>query len=76
MISLSSARVLLSRIPPLMRARKTRYTIEVAGLVWEIDDPAQPVLLPDWIGREVTGDRRYGNSQLAQCPYALWAIAA
>lgn len=28
--------------------------------------------LPDWIDREVTGDHRYSNSQLAQHPYSHW----
>ena len=28
---------LLNRIPPHMKVRKTRYEVEVGGLVWEID---------------------------------------
>lgn len=27
---------------------------------------------PDWLGEEVTGDRRYYNSQLLKHPYAQW----
>ena len=27
---------------------------------------------PDWIGREVTGDKRYYNSSLVRLPYARW----
>lgn len=27
---------------------------------------------PEWLGREVTGDVRYYNSQLVKHPYALW----
>lgn len=27
---------------------------------------------PDWLGKEVTGDRRYYNSQLLKHPYAEW----
>lgn len=27
---------------------------------------------PDWLGKEVTGDRRYYNSYLSQCPYSEW----
>ncbi len=27
---------------------------------------------PDFIGKEVTGDRRYYNSQLSSHPYSLW----
>ena len=29
--------------------------------------------LPHFIGKEVTGDRRYYNSQLRKHPYSLWA---
>jgi CYTH domain-containing protein len=28
--------------------------------------------MPDFIGKEVTGDRRYYNSQLRKNPYQLW----
>ncbi|HEY0838050.1 MAG TPA: CYTH domain-containing protein [Azospirillum sp.] len=38
----------------------------------ELDCPEQNVPLPDWVGREVTGDRRYGNSALAVHPVANW----
>jgi len=27
---------------------------------------------PDWLGEEVTGDKRYYNSQLAVLPYTKW----
>jgi CYTH domain-containing protein len=27
---------------------------------------------PDFIGEEVTGDRRYYNAQLMKCPYSSW----
>ena len=50
-----------------------------AGLIIaevEIDHPHRPLLLPPWIISEVTGDKRYGNSQLAQRPYGQWALAA
>jgi CYTH domain-containing protein len=30
------------------------------------------IVLPHFIGEEVTGDRRYYNSQLRRCPYATW----
>jgi len=29
---------------------------------------------PDWLGAEVTGDRRYYNSHLARHPYKEWAV--
>jgi len=28
--------------------------------------------IPHFIGKEVTGDRRYYNSQLRRCPYSSW----
>ncbi|QJE01209.1 CYTH domain-containing protein [Massilia forsythiae] len=31
---------------------------------------------PDWIGREVTGDKRYYNSSLVRLPYARWKDGA
>lgn len=27
---------------------------------------------PSWLGKEVTGDRRYYNSSLTKCPYCKW----
>ena len=61
---------------------KTRYEVENAGHVWEIDvyggrhaglviaeveldDIDEAFSLPDWIGPEVSGDRRYSNAVLA-----------
>jgi len=29
---------------------------------------------PDWLGKEVTGDVRYYNSQLSRVPYKNWSI--
>jgi CYTH domain-containing protein len=46
-----------------------------AGLIIaevELEDEVQAVALPKWIGREVTGERRYQNSQLAQHPFRAW----
>ncbi len=28
---------------------------------------------PEWLGPEVTGDRRYYNASLARCPYRKWS---
>ena len=42
-----------------------------AGLVLaevELCHPDQEVELPPWVGKEVTFDRRYGNSRLAYAP--------
>ncbi len=35
----------------------------------ELDDDKKELLLPDWIGEEVTSDSRYYNSSLAKNPY-------
>src|SRR3954447_21357074 len=34
----------------------------------ELGDPLQPVALPQWVGEEITFNRRYGNSSLARWP--------
>ena len=49
-----------------------------AGLVMaevELSVPDEEPKMPDFIGREVTGDRRYYNSQLRRCPYRSWPSA-
>ncbi|HUT42114.1 MAG TPA: CYTH domain-containing protein [Gammaproteobacteria bacterium] len=68
---------------------KTRYRVEVSGLVWEVDEfhganaglviaevelanEHQHIELPDWTGREVTGDPRYYNASLVDHPYCDW----
>lgn len=38
----------------------------------ELNATDEVVQKPDFIGQEVTGDRRYYNSQLRQTPYCLW----
>lgn len=46
-----------------------------AGLVVaeiELSDVAEHFARPEWIGREVTGDPRYFNSNLVQFPYCQW----
>jgi len=48
---------------------------ENAGLVVaEIELPAQDTAFsrPDWIAREVTGERRYYNSSLIRLPFSKW----
>jgi len=48
---------------------------ENAGLVVaEIELPAEDAVFdkPDWIGQEVTGDKRYYNSNLIRFPYSTW----
>ena len=59
-----------------------RHTFEVdefygdnEGLVMaevELSDPDESYEKPDFIGREVTGDRRFYNSHLRGNPFRLW----
>lgn len=46
-----------------------------AGLVLaeaELESENQDLPIPDWVGAEVTKDKRYYNSQLAFNPYIQW----
>ena len=48
---------------------------ENAGLVIaevELRDPTEVISKPHWLGKEVTGDVRYYNSQLSKQPYKTW----
>ncbi len=38
----------------------------------ELDDPAEDVVLPPWVGTEVTDDPRYLNASLVKRPYRQW----
>ena len=38
----------------------------------ELAHEEEPYEKPDFIGKEVTGDRRYYNSQLRLCPFQKW----
>ncbi len=38
----------------------------------ELQDSAETPIMPHFIGKEVTGDRRYYNSQLRMNPYRNW----
>lgn len=38
----------------------------------ELTEEDQIFPIPDWIGREVTGDSRYYNAALCQAPYSTW----
>lgn len=38
----------------------------------ELTQADQAVVLPPWIGREVTGDHRYYNAWLARHPFTTW----
>ena len=48
-----------------------------AGLIVaevELDDEDQAITLPDWVGKEVTGERRYYNASLIAEPYSGWSV--
>jgi len=38
----------------------------------ELESEGQLFDKPDWIGKEVTGDRRYFNANLIRYPYSQW----
>lgn len=38
----------------------------------ELEDENEPFDKPEWLGEEVTGDRRYYNSYLTMDPYKNW----
>ena len=38
----------------------------------ELSDENQKIVLPDWVGAEVTGDPNYFNSNLTRNPYLGW----
>ncbi|MGD9949433.1 MAG: CYTH domain-containing protein [Desulfobulbus sp.] len=38
----------------------------------ELEYEEQPFTKPDWIGEEVTGDKRYYNASLCTEPYTQW----
>ncbi len=45
------------------------------GLVFaEVELPSEdyPLTLPEWLGKEVTGDPRYYNSYIAAHPFNIW----
>lgn len=48
-----------------------------AGLIVaevELGSTEEDFVRPEWIGKEVTGDRRYYNSQLRAQPYKSWNL--
>jgi CYTH domain-containing protein len=38
----------------------------------ELKSEDEPIMKPDFIGREVTGDHRFYNSHMRRYPYRLW----
>jgi len=88
-IPATDAHDMLDRLCKQPLIEKTRYRVEVAGLVWEVDEfdganaglviaevelaaADQHILLPDWIGEEVTDDPRYYNASLIANPFTRW----
>jgi len=46
-----------------------------AGLIIaevELEEEDQTIVLPDWVGEEVTGDARFFNANLIANPYSTW----
>lgn len=46
-----------------------------AGLIVaevELESEDQEIILPDWIGEEVTGDPKYFNANLVAKPFSTW----
>ncbi len=41
----------------------------------ELDRPDRRLVLPPWVGREVTRDHRYSNARLSLRPWPQWAAA-
>lgn len=66
----------------LVKSPDGRHTFEVDefhgdndGLVMaevELSSPEEPFEKPDFIGREVTGDRRFYNKHMLRYPFCLW----
>lgn len=40
----------------------------------ELTSPDQAIDVPDWVGEEVTADKRYYNSNLAGNPFSQWGL--
>jgi adenylate cyclase len=38
----------------------------------ELEQEDQAIIIPHWIGEEVTGDKRYYNVNLQKLPYKMW----
>ena len=90
-ISVSDAQDLLKLAEPgridkhryLVRSGEHVFEVDVfhgenEGLVMaevELKSEDEPFVKPPFIGKEVTGDRRYYNSFLTQFPYKIWRNA-
>lgn len=73
---------IIDKVRYLVKSPDGRHTWEVdefhgenEGLIMaeiELESDNDPYEKPDFIGREVTGDRRFYNSHMRQNPYRLW----
>jgi adenylate cyclase len=41
----------------------------------ELADETVSPALPDWIGTEITDDKRYYNASLSENPFGSWSVA-
>ena len=87
-ITLEEARQLMKLCEPgvidktryLVKSGKHTFEVdefygENEGLVMaevELGSEDEPYEKPDFIGKEVTGDKRYYNSHLRECPFSVW----
>lgn len=70
----------IDKVRHLVRGGKHTWEVDVfhganEGLVMaeiELASEDEPFEKPDWIGEEVSGDRRYYNSMLTKQPYTQW----
>ena len=54
------------------------FSGENAGLIVaevELASETQEIEIPDWLGKEVSGDSRYYNANLSKQPYCTWTQA-
>ena len=40
----------------------------------ELEEENQKFTKPDWLGKEISSDKRYYNCNLAEKPYSLWKL--
>jgi CYTH domain-containing protein len=38
----------------------------------ELESESEEFSLPDWIGKEISADKRYYNAALTHAPYSTW----